>query len=44
MCKKAVWLEKGQIKEYGSADIVCDNYTKFIKSMPAKAVKQPDKM
>ena len=44
MCKKAVWLEKGQIKEIGPSDIVCDNYTKFIKSLPTQTVKQPDKM
>ncbi len=43
MCKKAVWLEKGQIKEFGPSDIVCDHYTQFIKSMPAKTVKMPDK-
>ncbi len=43
MCKKAVWLEKGKIKEIGPAANVCDNYTAYIKSMPATAVKAPDR-
>lgn len=42
MCKKAVWLDKGKIREIGSSDIVCDNYTKYIKSMPTAPVKKPD--
>lgn len=37
LCKKAAWIEKGQLKEIGPASIVCDHYTHFIKSMPINA-------
>ncbi len=37
LCKKAAWIEKGQLKELGPASIVCDHYTQFIRSMPVRA-------
>lgn len=34
LCNTAVWLDKGKMLEYGPAAEVCDNYSRFIKSVP----------
>ena len=34
LCNTAIWLDKGKILESGPAAQVCDNYSKFIKSVP----------
>ena len=31
MCENAVWLEKGVIRDYGSAGDICDKYSKAIR-------------
>lgn len=41
ICKRAVWLEKGKVMANGPSAEVCDQYARFIKSMPAKTIKKP---
>ena len=43
LCKKAAWLEKGQLKELGPSSVVCDHYMHFIKSMPINSAKAKDR-
>lgn len=35
-CKKAIWLNRGSMKEIGEVNIVCDKYFDFLKSEDAK--------
>ena len=42
LCRKAAWIEKGQLREVGPSSIVCDNYAKFITGLSA-APKEPKK-
>ncbi len=34
LCRKAAWIEKGQLREVGPASDVCDHYAQFIRNMP----------
>ena len=43
LCKRAVWLEKGKIMEEGPSEKVCHSYAAFMKSIPIKHAKKPDK-
>ena len=43
LCKRAVWIEKGKIMEEGPSARVCHNYAEFMKSIPIKHAKKPEK-
>lgn len=43
-CDTAMWIEGGELREYGDIDIVSDNYSEFIDDYNKKSAKEKNRM